>query len=162
CQSRVIEAKQLSGANIQPLPIEVCVGDQYFAYEFHMSKWELFEPGHPHPDHSFFHKWACLIDPKDILGGPKGYVKCDINVIGKGEQAKASAGDANLRHQKKSKPSDDDDIEANLLLPMGVSVKRQMVELAVKIYRAEDLPRMNTDIMATLSTRIYGGLKTTD
>ena len=39
-------------------------------------------------DHMFFHKWAMLVDPKDILGGAKGYVKCDINVIGKGEQVK--------------------------------------------------------------------------
>ena len=38
--------------------------------------------------HMFYHKWALLIDPKNINEGPKGYIKCDISVAGKGDQLK--------------------------------------------------------------------------
>ena len=31
-----------------------------------------------------------LLDPKDIAEGPKGYIKCDISVIGKGDAVKSS------------------------------------------------------------------------
>ncbi|XP_014669979.1 PREDICTED: otoferlin-like [Priapulus caudatus] len=40
-------------------------------------------------DHQFYHKWALLTDPHDISSGPKGYLKCDISVIGKGDAVKA-------------------------------------------------------------------------
>lgn len=36
-------------------------------------------------DHLFYHKWALLTDPDDFLSGPKGYLKCDVGIIGKGE-----------------------------------------------------------------------------
>lgn len=39
-------------------------------------------------DHQFYHKWAMLTDPDDINGGLKGYLKCDIAVIGKGDSIK--------------------------------------------------------------------------
>ena len=39
-------------------------------------------------DHQFFRKWAVLLDPKDIAEGPKGFLKCDISVIGKGDVVK--------------------------------------------------------------------------
>ena len=39
-------------------------------------------------DHQFYHKWAVLTDPDDIAGGPKGYLKCDISVCGKGDTVK--------------------------------------------------------------------------
>lgn len=39
-------------------------------------------------DHQFYHKWAMLADPDDINGGSKGYLKCDIAVIGKGDSVK--------------------------------------------------------------------------
>ena len=41
-------------------------------------------------EHQFIHKWAVLIDPKDIGEGPKGYVKCDLAVVGKGDFVKVS------------------------------------------------------------------------
>ena len=53
-------------------------------------------------DHQFYHKWALLTDPDDPCGGPKGYLKCDISVIGKGDTVKAPT-----RTDK-----DEDDIEA--------------------------------------------------
>ena len=39
-------------------------------------------------DHQFYHKWAMLTDPDDINSGPKGYLKCDIAVVGKGDNVK--------------------------------------------------------------------------
>ena len=41
------------------------------------------------PDHQFYHKWALLTDQDDINSGSKGYVKCDIAVVGKGDSIKA-------------------------------------------------------------------------
>lgn len=42
-------------------------------------------------DHQYYHKWAPLIDPRDMAAGPKGYVKCDISVTGKGDLLKVKA-----------------------------------------------------------------------
>lgn len=53
-------------------------------------------------DHQFYHKWALLTDPDDIAGGPKGYLKCDISVVGKGDSVKVPP----------KSEKDDDDIEA--------------------------------------------------
>lgn len=53
-------------------------------------------------DHQFYHKWALLTDPDDFYSGPKGYLKCDIGIIGKGDTVKVP--------QKSEK--DPDDIEA--------------------------------------------------
>lgn len=47
-------------------------------------------------------KWAILIDPADINGGPKGYVKLDIAVMGKGDGIKPPKAGA----------EEDDDIES--------------------------------------------------
>lgn len=53
-------------------------------------------------DHLFYHKWALLSDPDDFLSGPKGYLKCDVGIIGKGDTVKVPP-----RSEK-----DPDDIEA--------------------------------------------------
>merc|ERR1711894_443490 len=82
-------------------------------------------------DHQFYHKWALLTDPDDITGGPKGYLKCDINVITKGDAVKIPP----------KSERDEDDIEANLLLPDGVPAERQRAKYIVRIYRADGLPR---------------------
>ena len=39
-------------------------------------------------EHQFYHKWAMLTDPDDMSSGPKGYLKCDIAVVGKGDSIK--------------------------------------------------------------------------
>ena len=57
---------------------------------------------HEISDHQFYHKWALLTDPDDITGGPKGYLKCDINVITKGDAVKIPP----------KSERDEDDIEA--------------------------------------------------
>ncbi|XP_071050803.1 otoferlin-like [Onthophagus taurus] len=98
------------------------------------------------PDHQFYHKWALLTDPDDIAGGPKGYLKCDISVIGKGDSVKVPP----------KSEKDDDDIEANLLLPDGVPIDRQRARFIVKIYRADGLPKMNSSLMANVKKAFTG------
>lgn len=53
-------------------------------------------------EHQFYHKWAILSDPDDITAGVKGYLKCDIAVVGKGD---------NIKTPHKANETDDDDIE---------------------------------------------------
>eukprot|EP00079_Xenopus_tropicalis_P030636 XP_012826776.1 PREDICTED: otoferlin [Xenopus tropicalis] len=99
------------------------------------------------PEHQFYHKWALLSDPDDITAGLKGYLKCDIAVVGKGD---------NIKTPHKANETDEDDIEGNLLLPDGVPAERQWARFYVKIYRAEGLPRMNTSIMANVKKALIG------
>uniref|UniRef100_A0A6P7GTG0 Otoferlin-like n=1 Tax=Diabrotica virgifera virgifera TaxID=50390 RepID=A0A6P7GTG0_DIAVI len=98
--------------------------------------------------HQFYHKWALLTDPDDIAGGPKGYLKCDISVIGKGDTVKVPP----------KSEKDEDDIEANLLLPDGVPTDRQKARVIVKIYRADGLPKMNSSLMANVKKAFTGEL----
>ncbi|MEE6477250.1 hypothetical protein FKM82_011430 [Ascaphus truei] len=99
------------------------------------------------PEHQFYHKWAILSDPDDITAGVKGYLKCDVAVVGKGD---------NIKTPHKANETDEDDIEGNLLLPDGVPPERQWARFYVKIYRAEGLPRMNTSIMANVKKALIG------
>lgn len=99
------------------------------------------------PEHQFYHKWAMLSDPADITAGCKGYVKCDIAVVGKGD---------NIKTPHKANETDEDDIEGNLLLPEGIPAERQWAKFYVKIYRAEGLPKMNTSIMANVKKAFIG------
>lgn len=69
-----------------------------FVIHFH----DLLKLLYMHLDHQFYHKWALLTDPDDIAGGPKGYLKCDISVVGKGDSVKVPP----------KSEKDDDDIEA--------------------------------------------------
>ncbi|XP_039241950.1 otoferlin-like, partial [Pipra filicauda] len=97
--------------------------------------------------HQFYHKWAILSDPEDLTAGLKGYLKCDIAVVGKGD---------NIKTPHKANETDEDDIEGNLLLPDGVPPERQWARFYVKVYRAEGLPRMNTSIMANVKKALIG------
>lgn len=56
----------------------------------------------PLSEHQFYHKWAILSDPDDITAGCKGYIKCDIAVVGKGDTIKTP---------HKANETDEDDIE---------------------------------------------------
>jgi hypothetical protein len=100
-------------------------------------------------DHQFYHKWALLTDPDDVTGGPKGYLKCDISVIGKGDTVKIPP----------KSEKDEDDIEGNLLLPDGVPIERQRAKFVVKVYRADGLPKMNSSIMANVKKAFTGEVK---
>ncbi|XP_058881741.1 otoferlin isoform X14 [Acipenser ruthenus] len=99
------------------------------------------------PEHQFYHKWAILSDPDDITAGVKGYIKCDLAVVGKGD---------NIKTPHKANETDEDDIEGNLLLPEGVPSERQWARYYIKIYRAEGLPKMNTSIMANMKKAFIG------
>ncbi|XP_037605924.1 otoferlin isoform X10 [Sebastes umbrosus] len=99
------------------------------------------------PEHQFYHKWAIMSDPDDITAGCKGYVKCDIAVVGKGD---------NIKTPHKANETDEDDLEGNLLLPEGIPAERQWARFYVKIYRAEGLPKMNTSIMANVKKAFIG------
>ncbi|XP_059972637.1 otoferlin isoform X1 [Mesoplodon densirostris] len=99
------------------------------------------------PEHQFHHKWAILSDPDDISAGLKGYVKCDVAVVGKGD---------NIKMPHKANETEEEDIEGNLLLPDGVPAERQWARFYVKIYRAEGLPRMNTSLMANMKKAFIG------
>ncbi|XP_046390175.1 otoferlin-like isoform X2 [Ischnura elegans] len=101
------------------------------------------------PDHQFYHKWALLTDPDDIAGGPKGYLKCDVSVIGKGDSIKIPP----------KSEKDEDDIEANMLLPDGVPAERQRARFIVRIYRADGLPKMNSSIVANVRKAFTGEVK---
>ncbi|XP_022646249.1 otoferlin-like isoform X4 [Varroa destructor] len=90
------------------------------------------------PDHQFWHKWAVLTDPDDMSGGPKGYVKCDVAVVGKGEAAKPPASQ---RGGNTANAEQDDDIEGNLLLPEGMPLERQHARYIVSVHEADGLPR---------------------
>ncbi|KAL0902706.1 hypothetical protein ABMA27_000522 [Loxostege sticticalis] len=98
------------------------------------------------PERQFYHKWALLTDPDDVAAGPKGYLKCDISVIGKGDTIKIPP----------KSEKDEDDIEANLLLPDGVPIERQRARFVVKIYRADGLPKMNYSILANVKRAFTG------
>uniref|UniRef100_A0A671Q5Z8 Otoferlin b n=1 Tax=Sinocyclocheilus anshuiensis TaxID=1608454 RepID=A0A671Q5Z8_9TELE len=166
----VIEARQLVGLNMDPV---VCVeiGDDkkytsmkestncpYYNEVIHSKN--LLRSGtlvgsfkldvgtvYTQPEHQFFHKWATLCDPDDITAGCKGYVKCDIAVVAKGDTIKTL---------HKTNETDEDDIEGNLLLPEDVPAERQWARYYVKIYRAEGLPKMNTSIMANVKKAFIG------
>uniref|UniRef100_A0A3Q3FH97 Otoferlin n=1 Tax=Labrus bergylta TaxID=56723 RepID=A0A3Q3FH97_9LABR len=99
------------------------------------------------PEHQFYHKWAIMSDPDDITAGCKGYIKCDIAVVGKGD---------NIKTPHKANETDEDDIEGNLLLPEGIPAERQWARFYVRIYRAEGLPKMNTSIMANVKKAFIG------
>lgn len=80
-------------------------GKWFLAIEF-IGRWFSFA------DHQFYHKWALLTDPDDFISGPKGYLKCDIGIIGKGDTVKVP--------QKSEK--DPDDIEAYVVFSGRISV----------------------------------------
>lgn len=89
--------------------------------------------------HSLLNKWLLLTDPEDTLSGPKGYLKMSASVIGPGDQAPSF---------KATKQDENEDIESNLLRPAGVKLRPGAFML--KLYRGEDIPRMDSDVMEGL------------
>jgi hypothetical protein len=53
-------------------------------------------------DHEFYHKWAVLLDPNYSKNDIRGYLKCDVAVVRKGEKTKVHESD---------QTKDEDDIE---------------------------------------------------
>ncbi|XP_045716944.1 fer-1-like protein 6 isoform X2 [Phyllostomus hastatus] len=101
------------------------------------------------PGHQFCDKWALLTDPGDIRTGTKGYLKCDISVIGKGDVLKTNP----------KTPDAEEQIEKNLLIPQGFPSERPWARFYVRLYRAEGLPKMNSSIMANVTKAFVGDSK---
>uniref|UniRef100_A0A8C9MY10 Fer-1 like family member 6 n=1 Tax=Serinus canaria TaxID=9135 RepID=A0A8C9MY10_SERCA len=101
------------------------------------------------PGHQFCDKWALLTDPADIRTGAKGYLKCDLSVMGKGDAIQATQKTADTEEQ----------IEKNLLIPKGFPSERPWARFYVRIYKAEGLPKMNSSIMANVTKAFIGDSK---
>ncbi|KAJ8683958.1 hypothetical protein QAD02_019750 [Eretmocerus hayati] len=103
------------------------------------------------PNHQYHHKWAMLTNREELGAGPKGYVKCNIAVHVKGQKFK-------MPPEIKA----DDDIEGNLLLPLGnwkYFSTRQHARFMFSIYRAEDFPSSGSkQYSVTIS---FAGMKAT-
>uniref|UniRef100_A0A8C2UBS7 Myoferlin n=1 Tax=Coturnix japonica TaxID=93934 RepID=A0A8C2UBS7_COTJA len=145
---RVIEGRQLPGNNIKPVvKVHVCG-------QTHRTR--IKRGNNPYFDevgvfrvgfaclilgHAVMRKWLLLSDPEDTSSGAKGYVKVSMFVLGTGDEPPVSLTDI-------------DDVESNLLLPAGTTLR--WVTFLLKIYRAEDIPQMD-DAFAQTVKEIFGG-----
>lgn len=114
-------------------------------------------------NHAVVRKWLLLTAPEENEpkeageetkgaspqpgGPPAGYLKITAFVLGPGDEipdsCKAGAG----------KDEEEDDIEANLLRPAGATLRP--ATFLVKVYRAEDLPQMDTTAFDGLK-KVFG------
>ncbi|XP_069756648.1 myoferlin-like [Narcine bancroftii] len=96
------------------------------------------------PGHAILRKWLLLHDPEDTSTGSKGYMKVSLYVLATGDEPPT---------EKKERNEDEDDVESNLLLPAGLTLR--WVTFLLKIYRAEDVPQMD-DAFAESVKSIFG------
>ncbi|XP_047127073.1 otoferlin isoform X2 [Hydra vulgaris] len=92
---------------------------------------------HNQPDHSFFSKFAPLLD--GATTEIKGYVRVDLQIFTKGDVVK----DPPPR-------KDDLEINQNLILPPKVNPFRPVYQYQLKIYAADGLPQMNANLLANV------------
>ncbi|KAG7507175.1 myoferlin-like isoform X2 [Solea senegalensis] len=97
------------------------------------------------PAHCVMRKWLLLNDPDDSNSGAKGYLKVSLFVVGTGDEPPV---------EKRECSDDQDDIESNLLLPAGVTLR--WATLSLKVFRAEDIPQMDDAFVQSLKG-IFGG-----
>ncbi|XP_028288019.1 myoferlin-like isoform X2 [Parambassis ranga] len=97
------------------------------------------------PAHCIMRKWLLLNDPDDSSSGAKGYLKVSLFVVGTGDEPPL---------EKRESNDDQDDIESNLLLPAGVTLR--WATLSLKVFRAEDIPQMDDAFVQSLK-EIFGG-----
>ncbi|XP_058911412.1 myoferlin isoform X2 [Kogia breviceps] len=97
------------------------------------------------PGHAVMRKWLLLNDPEDTSSGAKGYMKVSMLVLGTGDEPPPEIQDQG---------NDSDDVESNLLLPAGITLR--WVTFLLKIYRAEDIPQMDDAFSQTVK-EIFGG-----
>ncbi|XP_054605025.1 myoferlin isoform X1 [Nothobranchius furzeri] len=140
--------------------------DEMFFYNFHMLPTDLFEQNisfrvydsyslradslmgefkldvgyvYDEPAHSVLRKWLLLNDPDDNSSGAKGYLKVSLFIVGTGDEPPV---------EKRASNDDQDDIESNLLLPAGVTLR--WATLSLKVFRAEDIPQMDDAFVQSL------------
>uniref|UniRef100_A0A673AA28 Myoferlin n=1 Tax=Sphaeramia orbicularis TaxID=375764 RepID=A0A673AA28_9TELE len=161
---RIIEARQLPGNNIKPVvKVNVCgqthrtrikrgnnpfFDEAIFTY-FHFSlqiynsyslRADSLMGEFKVPSHCVMRKWLLLNDPEESSSGAKGYLKVTLFVVGAGDEPPSN--------------DDQDDIENNLLLPAGVTLR--WATLSLKVFRAEDIPQMDDAFVQSLKG-IFGG-----
>ncbi|XP_077384701.1 fer-1-like protein 4 isoform X2 [Festucalex cinctus] len=96
------------------------------------------------PEHRFYQKWAPLTDPADTRSGSKGYVKATVSVLMKGEALNAAGAAAVATDSNQ-------DIHKNLMLPRGMPSERPWARFGLRVYKAEDLPSMDSGLMGKMS-----------
>uniref|UniRef100_A0A674AYD1 Myoferlin n=1 Tax=Salmo trutta TaxID=8032 RepID=A0A674AYD1_SALTR len=171
---RVLEGRQLPGNNIKPVvKVNVCgqthrtrikrgnnpFFDEMFFYNVNMLPSDLFDQHvsirvfpiflcfpqvdvgfiYDEPAHSVMRKWLLLNDPDESSSGARGYLKVSMFIVGAGDESLVEKRDIN---------DDQDDIESNLLLPAGVTLR--WVTLSLKVFRAEDIPQMDDAFVQSL------------
>uniref|UniRef100_A0A8C7GXA1 Myoferlin n=1 Tax=Oncorhynchus kisutch TaxID=8019 RepID=A0A8C7GXA1_ONCKI len=175
---RVIEGRQLPGNNIKPVvKVNVCgqthrtrirrgnnpFFDEVIFSELHSFKLLLYskikttraklhfsdclDVGYIYdePAHAIMRKWLLLSDPGDSSSGAKGYLKVSLVIVGTGDEPPT---------EKRERNEEQDDIESNLLVPAGVTLR--LVTLNLKVYRAEDMPQMDDAFVQTVK-QVFGG-----
>ncbi|KAM9847707.1 myoferlin [Aulostomus maculatus] len=95
--------------------------------------------------HAILRKWLLLSDPDDSSSGAKGYLKVSIIVVATGEEPPS---------ERREISEEQDDIESNLLVPAGVTMR--WATLSLKVFRAEDMPQMD-DAFAQTVKQVFGG-----
>uniref|UniRef100_A0A8C2EUP4 Myoferlin like n=1 Tax=Cyprinus carpio TaxID=7962 RepID=A0A8C2EUP4_CYPCA len=177
---RIIEGRQLPGNNVKPVvKVNVCgqthrtrirrgnnpFFDEIFFYNVNMLPSELFDEsisirvynayslrcdlfslsGVSLLGHAIMRKWLLLSDPDDSISGTRGYLKVSMFIVGTGDEPPV---------EKQEASEEQDDIESNLLLPAGVSLR--WATLSLKIYRAEDMPQMDDAFAQTVKSLFSG------
>uniref|UniRef100_A0A4W5MWI9 Myoferlin n=1 Tax=Hucho hucho TaxID=62062 RepID=A0A4W5MWI9_9TELE len=177
---RILEGRQLPGNNIKPVvKVNVCgqthrtrikrgnnpFFDEMFFYNVNMLPSDLFDQHvsirvfpillcfpqvdvgfiYDEPDHSVMRKWLLLNDPDESSSGARGYLKVSMFIVGAGDEPLVEKRDIN---------DDLDDIENNMLLPAGVTLR--WVTLSLKVFRAEDIPQMDDAFVQSLKG-MFGG-----
>ncbi|KAI4891587.1 hypothetical protein NFI96_020979 [Prochilodus magdalenae] len=97
------------------------------------------------PAHAIMRRWLLLSDPDDSSSGARGYLKGSMIMMGTGDEPPV---------EKREESEEQDDIESNLLLPAGVTLRS--ATLSLKVYRAEDMPQMD-DAFSQSVKQIFGG-----
>uniref|UniRef100_A0A8C7HE97 Myoferlin n=1 Tax=Oncorhynchus kisutch TaxID=8019 RepID=A0A8C7HE97_ONCKI len=157
---RVIEGRQLPGNNIKPVvKVNVCgqthrtrirrgnnpfFDEVYDSYSLRadslMGEFKV-----TFKSHAIMRKWLLLSDPDDSSSGAKGYLKVSLVIVGTGDEPPT---------EKRERNEEQDDIESNLLVPAGVTLR--LVTLNLKVYRAEDMPQMDDAFVQTVK-QVFGG-----
>ncbi|XP_066549569.1 myoferlin isoform X3 [Amia ocellicauda] len=96
------------------------------------------------PGHAIMRKWILLSDPDDSSSGARGYLKVSMFVVGTGDEPPV---------EKREQNEEEDDLESNLLLPAGVTLR--WVTFVLKVFRAEDIPQMDDAFVQSVK-EIFG------
>ncbi|XP_027862277.1 myoferlin [Xiphophorus couchianus] len=97
------------------------------------------------PGHSIMRKWLLLSDLEESSTGARGYLKVSIIIVGTGDDPPS---------ERRELSEEQDDIESNLLVPAGVTMR--WATLSLKVFCAEDMPQMDDAFVQTVK-QVFGG-----